>query len=374
VLLARAAVLAAAALVLAAPALAAPPRVQAPSYLVENVTTGDVLAQYAAGRRRPIASITKLMTVIVTLQNANPSDVVTVRTDAAEVGESTIHLRAGEKITVRQLIEAALIQSANDAADALADFVGRGDAHAFVALMNAEARRLGMKHTHFVRPDGLDVPGHVSSARDVLKLARAAMRYPLVRQIVRRRTATISGGRRLYTWNDLLGRFPGLLGVKTGHTGGAGWCQVAAARGRGSTTYAVVLGEPTRSQRNVDLAALLRWGISRYRLRTVIAPRTVFAHVPAGYGRSPLELVVEAALRRPVRVDRPLVAAIAAPGVVSLPLRRGQHVGEVRVTSGDRVVGVRALVAARSVSRPSFFGRVRWYTGRTFSHIGGWFT
>jgi D-alanyl-D-alanine carboxypeptidase (penicillin-binding protein 5/6) len=364
----------AAALVLAAPALAAPPLVQAPSYLVENVTTGDLLAQHAAGRSRPIASITKLMTVIVTLQNANPSDVVTVREDAADVGESTIHLRAGEKITVRQLIEAALIQSANDAADALADFVGRGDTRAFVALMNAEAKRLGMNDTHFVRPDGLDTPGHVSSARDVLQLARAAMHYPLVRQVVRRRTATISGGRRLYTWNDLLGRFPGLLGVKTGHTGGAGWCQVAAARRRGSTTYAIVLGDPTRSQRNADLAALLRWGISRYRLRTVIAPRTVFARVASGYGRSPLELVAHAALRRPVRVDRPLVARVVAPTTISLPVTRGQRIGEVRVTSGSRVVGVRTLVATRSVGRPSFFGRVGWYARRTAHHVGGWVT
>ena len=136
----------------------------------------------------------------------------------------------------------------------------------------------------------------------------------------------------------------------------------------------MVLGDPTRAQRNTDLAALLRWGISRYRLRKVIAARTVFARVASGYGRSPLELVADAALRRPVRVDRPLVARVVAPTTISLPVTRGQRIGEVRVTSGSRMIGVRTLVAARSVGRPSFFGRVGWYAGRTAHHIVGWIT
>jgi D-alanyl-D-alanine carboxypeptidase (penicillin-binding protein 5/6) len=369
----RAAVVAAAALATAGPALAAPPHVQSRAYIVENATTGEVLTQHAAARRMPIASITKLMTVIVTLENANPRDVVTVQSDAADVGESTIHLRAGEKISVRDLIEAALIQSANDAADALADYVAHGDTRAFVALMNAEAKRLGLHDTHFVRPDGLDTPGHVSSARDVVTLARAAMTYPLVRAVVRRRSASIAGGRRLFTWNDLLGSFPGLIGVKTGHTGLAGWCQVAAARARGSTIYVTVLGDPTRSQRNADLAALLRWGISRYRLVAVIAPRIAYARIAPGFGRAPLELVAPAPLRRPVRVDRPLVQRIVAANGVELPIARGQRLGRVAVWSGKRLVGSRPLVAARAVSRPDLGGRVAWYAGRTLHHIGDLF-
>src|SRR5205085_11624384 len=107
------------------------------------------------------------MTVLITLERTRLSDVVTVSPDAAAVGESSAHLRAGERLTVRELLEAALIQSANDAADALADHVGHGSESAFVRMMNARARRLGLHDTHFVRPDGLDAPGHVSSARDV---------------------------------------------------------------------------------------------------------------------------------------------------------------------------------------------------------------
>src|SRR5919198_4151454 len=132
---------------------------------------------------------------------------------AAGVGESTIHLRTGERITVHDLVEAALVQSANDAAWALAAYVGKGSVPAFVRLMNAKAKALGLRDTHFTRPDGLDAPGHVSSARDVTLLARIAMQNPTIRSIVDDRSATISGGRRLHTWNDLLSTFPGVIGV-----------------------------------------------------------------------------------------------------------------------------------------------------------------
>src|ERR671923_645121 len=219
------------ALVVAAPALAGPPPVSARAYFVQNGATGEVLAARARARRLPIASITKLMTVLVTLDRTRLSHVVTVAPGAASVGESSIHLRAGERLTVRDLLEAALIQSANDAADALAYDVGRGDEGRFVALMNARARALRLRDTHFARPDGLDAAGHYSSARDITLLARVAMQRAAVRSIVRERTATIAGGRVLHTWNDLLGTFPGLIGVKTGHTAGAGWCEVGAVRG-----------------------------------------------------------------------------------------------------------------------------------------------
>ncbi len=257
--------LVAAVLTLATPALASAPQVSGRAFLVTNATTGDVLAGRNADVRVPIASITKLMTVIVALERADPSDVVTVTRGAAAVGESTIGLRPGERLTVRELVQAALIQSANDAAAALADYVGRGDRGAFVRLMNAKARELGLSRTQFVNPDGLDAAGHYSTARDVTRLARAAMELPLVRAAVRTRETAISGGRRLETWNDLLYSFPGLIGVKTGHTSGAGWSEVAAARGPGFVVYVTLLGEATRDVRNDDLTRLLAWGVSRYR-------------------------------------------------------------------------------------------------------------
>jgi serine-type D-Ala-D-Ala carboxypeptidase (penicillin-binding protein 5/6) len=371
---ARLLAVAAAALVLATSAQAGAPLVSARAYLVENPATGEVLAQRGAWARVPIASITKLMTVLVALDHAEWDDVVRVRSEAAAVGESTVNLRVGERITVGDLVKAALIQSANDAALALADHVGRGDRDAFVAMMNEKAEDLGLERTHFVRPDGLDAGGHFSTARDVTTLARAAMRVPEVKAVVRLRTGSISGGRRLHTWNDLLGVFNGLYGVKTGHTAAAGWCEVAAVRRNGVTLYTTVLGSPTRSQRNADLAALLRWSISRYRPVWVVQPGRVYVRASVGYGKKPVPLLAERALARPVRVDKPLVERVVAPTALELPVERGDRVGEVRVYSGKRLVARRALVVGRSVERPSFGSRVGFYTGRTFRHIGDWFS
>jgi serine-type D-Ala-D-Ala carboxypeptidase (penicillin-binding protein 5/6) len=314
------------------------------------------------------------MTVLVTLEHARLDDVVTVDRSASAVGESTIHLRAGERLTVRDLVKAALIQSANDAAQALADYVGRGDEAAFVAMMNERARQLGLSDTQFVRPDGLDTAGHYSSARDVTKLARVVMHQKAVRAIVRERADTIAGGRTLHTWNDLLGSFPGLIGVKTGHTSAAGWCQVAAARGRGLTIYATVLGSPARQRRNVDLVGLLAWGLSRYRVVPVVSSDRVYAEAETGYGRRPLGLMAARPLVRVVRVDRPLVERVVASAAVALPVRRGERLGEVRVYAGPKLVAAAPLVAARTVERPGLPGRVRWYAGQTAHHVWSWIT
>jgi D-alanyl-D-alanine carboxypeptidase (penicillin-binding protein 5/6) len=362
-----------AALVLAAPATGAAPGVHARAYYVASATTGEVLAHRADTARVPIASITKLMTVLVTLEHAKLDDVVTVAPGPAGIGESTIDLRAGERLTVRDLVKAALIQSANDAAAALAAHVGHGDTGVFVRMMNAKARALGLRDTRFVRPDGLDVAGHVSSARDVTRLAEIAMHDRFVRSVVRQRTASIAGGRTLHTWNDLLGDFPGLIGVKTGHTGAAGWCEVAAAQRGGVTIYAAVLGSPSRARRNADLAALLRYGLSRYRTMPVVAAKP-YAWVETGYGRRRLELVPARPLERAVRVDRRLVERVVAPASVSLPVERGAQLGEVRVYSGDRYLGSSPLVAARTVEKPGLPSRVGWYAGRTAHHIAGWLT
>jgi len=361
----------AAALVLALPALGAGPSISARAYLVENGANGDVLASRAPRARVAIASITKLMTVLVALEHYKLSDVVTVDAPSTAVGESTIDLRPGERITVRDLLKAALIQSANDAADALAAHMGTGR---FVALMNAKAHELGLTDTHFVRPDGLDAPGHVSSARDVTLLARAAMRIRFVRDTVRERADTISGGRTIHTWNDLLSTFPHVLGVKTGHTNAAGWSQVAAVRGTGVTIYATLLGGPSRERRNEDLAALLAWGLARYRVVPVIDGTRVYASAATPYGKGALSLVAGKPLVHVVRVDRPLVERVVAATAVSLPVRRGERLGEVRVYAGRTLIGSRPLVASRSVARPDALGRTTWYAGRTLRHMWGWVT
>ncbi len=370
-----AALLAALAFVTAAHAAATPPpTVLARAFIVEDPATGEVLAQHGAWTHVPIASLTKLMTVIVALDHARWNAVVRVRADAAAVGESTVHLRAGERIRVGDLVKAALIQSANDAAVALADYVGRGDRQAFVSMMNAKAQELGLERTHFIRPDGLDVRGHYSTAKDVTTLAEFAMRNPRIRATVRLRNDTIPGGRHLHTWNDLLGVFKGLYGVKTGHTGTAGWCEVTAVRRNGVTLYTTVLGSPTRSQRNTDLASLLRWGISRYRPVWLVPPGHVYLEASVGYGKGSVPIVAARQVARSVRIDKPLVERVVAPTALGLPVERGQRVGEIRIYSGRRLVARQPLIADRSVAKPGFGGRAGFYAGRTLTHVKDWFS
>jgi len=367
-------VVASTALVAAAPAHGAAPPTSAPAYSVVDATTGEVLAQKHANEQVPIASITKLMTVIVAMKShLLPSDVVTVHREVAAVGESSIDLKVGQRITSADLLEGALIQSANDAADALADHYGPGESR-FVARMNGEARRLGLTRTHFVRPDGLDAPGHVSTARDVTRLAEYAMRLPVVRNLVDRRVATIGNGRTLHTWDDLLGEFRGLDGVKTGHTGAAGWCQVAHVRRDGLDVYATILGSPTRGARNADLAALLRWAVSIERPAWVVAPHRVYARVPTAFGRAAVPLVAQRGIMRPVRTDRPLTERLTTSSSATLPVHRGDRLGRIRVYSGNRLIAQQPLVAARSASSAGLGDRLGFYAGRTFSHIGAWFT
>ncbi|HEV8461430.1 MAG TPA: D-alanyl-D-alanine carboxypeptidase family protein [Gaiellaceae bacterium] len=356
----------------AAPGLEQPPPVRGSAWLVEDARTGEVIASSDSHERVPIASLTKMMTVLIALQSKKLSDVVTVDRRAAVVGESTINLRPGEQMTVRDLIKGALIQSANDAAAALALSISK-DFPAFARLMNAKAQQLGLHDTHYVRPDGLDEPGEFSSATDVTKLGRDLMRYRFVRDTVREETASISGGRTLHTWDDLLSMFPQTIGVKTGHTDEAGWCQVAAARGRGVTVYATILGSPSRGQRNVDLQSLLIWGLGQFRVVPAVRSGRTYANVQLPYGKDALALVAAKPLISVARLGHPLTETVVAPVTASLPVEQGQVLGRVEIRDGKRLIGTRDLVASRTINKPGIGSRLGWYAGRTAHHLAGLF-
>ena len=362
-----------AACLLAGSATAAAPTPDARAWLVENPVTGEVLLSHDARRRVPIASITKLMTVIVALQHLKLTDVVSVDPRAAAVGQESVYLRAGQEITVSDLVKGAMIQSANDAADALALATAPSYA-AFAELMNAKAKELGLTDSHFDRPDGLDADDQYSSARDVTHLALEAMKIPAVRTAVSQETGTLADGYALHTWDDLLGVVPGVFGVKTGHTSKAGWNQVAAVRGDGTVIYATILGSPSRSQRNADLESLLAYGLAQYRQVNAVTANRPYAQVMLPYGHSPLALKASAPLQTVVRVNQPLTERVVAPLAMSLPVQRGQVLGRVQVWAGGRLVGSRALVATRAVSAPGIAGRMKWYAARTVHNVVGLFT
>jgi D-alanyl-D-alanine carboxypeptidase (penicillin-binding protein 5/6) len=345
--------------------LSAPlPQVEAPAWFLVG-QDGAVLAQRNARQRRAIASITKLMTAIVTLEQVRLSDVVRVSGSASGVGESTVYLQPGERLTVADLLRGTLIRSANDAAEALALHVGEGSVPRFVDLMNAKARELGLTDTIFRNPHGLDTPGHFSSARDATLLVRYALGVPFIRDALGRASVSLPGGRVFPTTDDLLESWAPLLGGKTGHTQAAGWSEAAAAQGRGVTVYGTVLGSDTRAERNDALRELLRYGLASYRRVAVIDSSRIYAEAEAGYGRPRVELVAPRTFVRTVRGGASLVQQVVAPTVVDLPVREGQRLGRVEIFSGSRLLASADLVAATAVPEPGFLGKAEWYTRRT---------
>jgi D-alanyl-D-alanine carboxypeptidase len=344
------------------------PAVEAEAALVAT-RSGEILHEIDGGERLPMASITKLMTALVALEELRLRRVVAVSPAAVGVEGSSIFLRAGERVSVRDLLAAALVQSANDAAYALAAATTRGDVAAFVERMNEKADELGLEDTHFANPAGLDATGHYSSARDVLALARAAMREPIVRRLVALRGGE-AAGRSLYAWNDLLRTYPGTFGVKTGHTNGAGWCEVAVARRDGTVVYAVVLGGPTRATRNADLAELLTFGFEHFGRLTLVEAGATYASASVPFEEEGVPLVAGDGARALVRIDRPLDRRVVAPLALDAPVERGDRVGSIRVTQAGEVVADVPLVASRDVEEPSFGRRVSWYAGRAVEEAG----
>jgi len=232
------------------------------AFLLDDTTGSALFAANADVPRYPASTI-KMMTAIVTLQRLKPGTVVTVPGDAL-VGETTAGLVAGERMTVRDLLYGLLLPSGNDAAIALADATA-GSTDAFAALMNAEAVRFHLWHTHFLSPHGFDLAGQYSTARDLAWLAHDLLRLPILARIVVSRTyhATSADGRIVHDWtnrNQLLWTYPGAIGVKTGTTPLAGANLVAAATRDGHRLIAVILGS-TGGRRFADGSALLDYGL-----------------------------------------------------------------------------------------------------------------
>ena len=316
-----------------------------------------------------MASITKLMTALVAVERLSLDDAVVVPPEAATVGESSLRLRAGQRVTVRDLLIGTLVPSANDAATALAIAAG-GSVEGFVGLMNEKARTLGLTGTRYLNPHGLDEIGHVSSARDSAVLLRAALRVPAIRRYAGMARARLSDGRRVESTDNLIGS-QGFVAGKTGHTELAGWSQVAFARVGGVGITVAVLGAPTETQRDRDLEALFRYGLHSYRLARVVDPSRTYALVPVGWGRPPVRVVAPRAVLAPTPTGRPLVERVVVASVASLPVRTGQRLGTLVVRDGTRIVARSALIAARSQGDPSLPRKATWVARRTAHHLVG---
>jgi D-alanyl-D-alanine carboxypeptidase (penicillin-binding protein 5/6) len=350
-----------------ATAAAPTPSVSAPSALVIEASTGDVAYAKAPSRRRAIASTTKLMTALLTLERSRPSAVFrAVRYRALPV-ESQIDLRPGERMTVADLLRGLLVESANDAAATLAERVG-GSRAAFVRAMNVRAQQLGLRDTHYANPVGLDDPGNYSSARDLVRLTLRLRAFSFFRRTVARERVTLRSGDRPRTLENrnLLVRLQDVNGVKTGHTQQAGYVLVGSGRKRGVTLISAVLGAPSESARDADTRRLLAWAFARYRSVRAAGPTEVIARTPIRYRRgAELNLVLgdtprRFVVRRGQDVER---CGVHAPSEVAGPIRRGQKLGTLRICRGKRPIATLPLVASADVPQASAAVRTKdWFT------------
>lgn len=361
----RAAVLAtAAALVAAAPAAPAAeppaPEVSAPQAFVLQPQTGDVLLRRDADAPRPVASATKLMTALVVLERADLDDVYTAIPYSASPAESRINLRAGERMTVRDLLRALLLESANDAAATLAARTS-GSQAAFVAEMNRRARRLGLRSTSFANPIGFDDPANHSSARDLVVLADRLRRNAFFRRTVAQQSVQLTSGarpRRIENRNDLVGEGRWVDGVKTGHTQGAGYVLIGSATRDGVNVLSAVLGEPGEAARDADTLNLLHWALSRYRRAAIVRRDLVAATTRTKYRAEDLiQLVPARDVTRVIRTtDRPLLHA-SVPRQLEGPLPAGTRAGTLTVRLRGRIVARVALLTAQPVPEVSLLER-----------------
>jgi D-alanyl-D-alanine carboxypeptidase (penicillin-binding protein 5/6) len=354
----QAAVAAVALALVADPASAAaarncPPSVQAPSAIVLEVSTGIVACERSADEERPVGSTVKLMTALLTLERAKLDDRFRAVDYSPAPAESLIGLQSGERMTVRDLLTGLLVRSGNDAAMTLARGVA-GSERAFVELMNRRARELGLAHTHYANPIGLDAPGAHSTARDLVTLARFLRTKPFFRRTVKQDSVTLTSGlvqRTFQNRNTLIGAVPWVNGVKTGHTLQAGDVLVGSGRQNGIQVISAVLGEPSKTVRDTDTLRLLKFGMSRFqRITAVPAGTKVGVSVPIRYRRgAELELVVGPNGERTVVPrhgrDRVTIRPIKYPPEVQGPIAVGQQLGEADVLQDGRKIATVPLVA-----------------------------
>jgi D-alanyl-D-alanine carboxypeptidase len=269
-----------------------PPPVTASSWIIFDESSDTVLAEWDADNSRPMASITKIMTVLLAMERGHPDDKVTISEEAAGTGGQEIGLVAGETVELRALVRAALIRSGNDAAAAIAEHIG-GSIDGFVALMNQRAAELGMTNTRFANPHGLDEQGHYSSPRDMLALARVAMEIPEFEEIARSRVMVFpdspTGSQRTATnTNRILNSYEGSIGVKTGETPNAGLTYVGAAERNGRRLYVVVFNSVGRRAHFADAITLFEWGFDDLRINGTLSAGVPYVAADRING-SPLE-------------------------------------------------------------------------------------
>jgi len=331
----------------------AAPRVRARAVILADESTGQVLFEQNASLPRAMASTTKVMTALLALERLDEEKVVVIGPGPPKVGEESLRLRQGERLTIRQLLLGLLVKSANDAGVALAEAVDGSEA-AFVRRMNRKAAALRLSATHYATPYGLDRPGHQTSARDLARLWEVAMSRADFRAIVAMKAARIPGIplslRRFVSTNQLLGSYRWTVGGKTGFTNRAGRCLVASASRGGRRLVAVALGSPNAFP---DVQALFDYGFSKF-VRVRLAERGQPVSVASG---RPAAFQAGADADALVRLDQlnqvRLTVSEGAPGGAASAWFNGGRQRLVRVPLAKVPAGGAALTSTLTSPTPS---------------------
>ena len=316
--------------------------------------SGQQLYGQNSSARLAIASTTKLMTALITLEHVPLSRVFADPNYYPSSEDSQIHLEPGERMSVHDLLIAMLLPSADDAAVDLAYNVGHRSVDRFVGMMNGRARQLGLTHTHYSTPSGLDTPGNYSSASDLVDLARYLLQtQPFFKAVVRTTHAVLRTGnhsRDVVNLNDLVAHYSWINGVKTGHTLDAGYVLVASGTQGGMTLIDSVLGTSSEAARDSNALALLNWGFANFGLRTPVhAGRVLARPTVAGKPGARVRLIAGSSYTHVFPRSARIRLRVNAPAQLAGPLSKDTQVGSVAVVEGGHVVTRIPLLLAAAV-------------------------
>lgn len=325
-----------------------PPELSAECAILMDAESGRVLFEKNPDAQRPIASITKLVTALVAAELiTSPQEPMTIRPEWTGAEGSSIYLRAGETVTPEILLYGLLLSSGNDAAVALAGYCA-GDVDAFVERMNARAQELGMAHTRFMNPNGLNEEGHCSTARDMALAARACLRNETVAKIAATRSITL-GTRTFTNHNKLLWRYPGCIGMKTGYTEASGRTLVSAAQRDGQTLIAVTLNAPDDW---ADHTALLDYGFEHFSWQMLCQAGTQAARVPVRESLVPsVALLAAETVSYPLAPGERVETRVCVREAPAAPVAAGEVLGRLEFCMNGQRVGECTLVSAADVRR-----------------------
>lgn len=352
------------AVVLASVALAAPgtasakqwPSLSAESAILIEPSSGDVIYSRNPYSRHEIASTTKMMTALLVLEKRSLQHHIRVTNYHPSPAESTAGLKPGERLTTADMVRALLLASANEAAASIAVDVG-GSQDGFVRMMNARARRAGLRRTHFSNAIGLDSASNYSTARDLASLGILLRRNWFARLVMARSKATLESGshkRVVQNRDNLIGSVPWMNGIKTGHTSAAGYLLVGGASRDGAELISVVTGERSEAARNADTLKLMRFGFGRYHLVRAVSKGQRLATVAVTGESSKISLVAASGVDVVMRVGhKPQVVLSSVPAELAGPIAKGAHIGYALVRREGKVVDRVTLVAATAVAAPS---------------------